>query len=260
MIQPTFHTLKNVVLFQRLMNDQNFLSRQNLDFALAAPVPWAPRDVMWGLGVFLLWILFFAIVGLLGEELKLPIDAGLLVVFGEAVLLLPVWYFTVHKYGVTWADLGLRGFQPWAVGIGCGLMVLSLLFNLIYAAFLSLFNLQIQPDIALMFESTSFPLALLFGGAVVAPFVEEVFFRGFVFTGLRQRYGWKHAALASAGLFALAHFIPTSIVPIFILGLIFAFLFQFSGSVWPAILMHMLTNTVALSAAYAISQGWIPTP
>ena len=73
-----------------------------MDFALVAPVPWAPRDVMWGLGVFLLWILFFAIVGLLGEELKLPIDAGLLVVFGEAVLLLPVWYFTVHKYGVPW--------------------------------------------------------------------------------------------------------------------------------------------------------------
>jgi membrane protease YdiL (CAAX protease family) len=237
MIQPTFHTLKNVVLFQRLMNNWDLFNKQNLNLADAPPVPWTPRDVTWGLGVFLLWILFFAIAGLLGEELELPIDAGLLVVFGEAVLLLPL-----------------------AVGMGCGLMVLSLLFNLIYAAFLSLFNLQIQPDIALMFENTSFPLALLFGGAVVAPFVEEIFFRGFVFTGLRQRFGWKQAALASAGLFALAHFIPTSVVPIFILGLIFAFLFQFSGSVWPAILMHMLTNTVALSAAYAISQGWIPTP
>jgi hypothetical protein len=181
-------------------------------------------------------------------------------VFGEAVLLLPVWYLTIHKYKVRWADLGLRGFQSWMVGLGCGLMLLSLLFNLIYAAFLSLFGLQVQPDIALMFESTKFPIALLFGGAVVAPFVEEVFFRGFVFPGLRQRLGWKQAALASAGLFALAHFIPTSLLPIFILGLIFAYLYQLSGSIWPAILMHMLTNTVALSAAYAVSQGWLPTP
>jgi membrane protease YdiL (CAAX protease family) len=42
--------------------------------------------------------------------------------------------------------------------------------------------------------------------------------------------------------------------------MIFAFLYQVSGSIWPAILMHMLTNAIALSAAYAISQGWISTP
>jgi membrane protease YdiL (CAAX protease family) len=42
--------------------------------------------------------------------------------------------------------------------------------------------------------------------------------------------------------------------------MIFAFLYQVSGSIWPAILMHMLTNSLALSAAYAISQGWVPTP
>ena len=223
------------------------------------PVPWTPRDVAGGVALFILWILLFGVAGLVGQMLALPIDAGLVVVFGEAVLLLPVWYLTIHKYKVSWADLGLRGFQSWAVGLGCGLMLLSLLFNLAYAAVLSLFNLQIQPDIALIFENTRFPVVLLFGGAVIAPFVEELFFRGFVFTGLRQRLGWKQAALVSAGLFALAHFIPTSIVPIFILGLIFAYLYQISGSIWPAILMHMLTNAVALSAAYAATQGWLPT-
>lgn len=242
------------------MNQQEPRDSYQQRMAPAPPVPWTPRDVAWGLGVFVLWILLFGVVGLVGESVALPVDAGLMVVFGEAVLLIPVWYFTVHKYGVGWQELGLRGFRGWAVGLGCGLMILSLLFNLVYAAFLSLFNLQIQPDIAVMFESTRFPLALLFGGAVVAPFVEEVFFRGFVFSGLRQQLGWKQAALASAGLFALAHFIPTSLLPILILGLIFAFLYQLSGSIWPAVLMHMLTNTIALSAAYAVSQGWMPTP
>ncbi len=242
------------------MNNQAPASDPNSARPTPPPVPWTPRDVAGGVTIFILWILFFGVVGLMGQALALPVDAGLLVVFGEAVLLLPVWYLTIHKYKVRWADLGLRGFQTWAVGLGCGLMLLSLLFNLVYAALLGLFDLQIQPDIALMFENTDFPIALLVGGAVVAPFVEEVFFRGFVFTGLRQRLGWKQAALASAGLFALAHFIPTSILPIFILGLIFAYLYQLSGSIWPAILMHMLTNTIALSAAYAGSQGWLPTP
>lgn len=221
------------------------------------PIPWTPRDVVWGLLVFVLWILFFIVMGLVGTRLHLPVDTGLVIVFGEAVLLLPAWYFTVHKYGASWADLGLRAFRPGAVGLGCGLMAASVLVNFVYASFLARFGLQIQPDIQQIFSGTHFPLALLVGGAVVAPIVEEIFFRGFVFPGLRGKWGWQKAALASAGLFALAHVVPTSFLPIFILGLIFAGLYQLSGSIWPGILMHMLTNTVALLLAYAISQGWI---
>jgi membrane protease YdiL (CAAX protease family) len=240
--------------------DNLFSDKPKFQPSSPPPVPWTPRDVAWGLGVFVLWIVCLGLITALGEKLSLPLDAGLIVVFGEAVLLLPVWYFAISKYGATWADLGLRGFHPAAVGMGCGLMLLSMIFNLLYASFLAIFNLRVQPDVQLIFSHTNFPLALLFGGAVVAPFVEEVFFRGFVFAGLRGRWDWRRAALVSAALFAVAHVVPTSILPIFILGLIFAFLYQSSGSIWPAILMHMLTNTVALSAAYAISQGWLPTP
>lgn len=223
------------------------------------PVPWTPRDVVWGLLGFGLWLLLFLVVGLVRAIWPVPFDLSLVIVFGEAVLLLPVWYFAIHKYGVSWADLGLRSFQPTSVGLGCGLMLLSLLFNLVYASLLSQFGLEIQPEMEQLFTGTQFPFLLFFGGVIVAPFVEEVFFRGFVFPGLRRKWNWKVAALVSAGLFALAHVIPTSILPIFILGLIFAFLYQTSGSIWPGILMHMLTNLVALAVAYGISQGVIPT-
>jgi membrane protease YdiL (CAAX protease family) len=233
---------------------------EKFDFPSVPLVPWTPRDVAWGLAAFVLWILFLLVGSLVGEKLALPVDMGLVVIFGEAVLLLPAWYFTVHKYDVKWADLGLRSFHPAAIGIGCGLMLLSFFFNLIYAGFLSTFDLQIQPDIEQIFEATDFPFVLLFGGAVVAPFVEEVFFRGFVFTGLIGRWDWKKAALVSAGLFAIAHLVPTSFLPIFFLGLIFAVLYQSSGSIWPAILMHMLFNTVNLLMIYAVLQGWIPIP
>jgi membrane protease YdiL (CAAX protease family) len=234
--------------------------KRDFNLPSATPVPWTGRDVTWGLTVFVLWVVFFVIVGLLGEQLSLPLDPGLVIIFGEAVLLFPVWYFTVYKYGSSWADLGLRRFTPQAVGIGCGLMAISFLFNLVYGGFLAFFDRQIQPDIALIFESTRYPFTLLFGGAIVAPFVEEVFFRGFVFSGLRSKWDWRLAALASSALFALAHILPTSMLPIFILGLVFAFLYQVSGSIWPSILMHVLTNTLALTAAYASSQGWLPLP
>jgi membrane protease YdiL (CAAX protease family) len=218
------------------------------------------RDVAWGVALFVLCFSLLLVISLLGQELVLPFDASLVIIFGEVVLLLPVWYFAFYKYGTRWTDLGLRAFHPHAVGMGCGLMALYFLLHISYAVLLGLFGLQIQPDITTMFDNTTFPLALLFGGAVVAPFVEEVFFRGFVFAGLRHQWGWQKAAFVSAGIFAVAHIIPTSIPPIFILGLIFAYLYHLSGSIWPAILMHMLVNTTSLSIVYAISQGWISLP
>lgn len=217
-------------------------------------------DVAWALLFLVGWLAAIVLLSKLSQFAGLPLDAGLVVVVGTALLLLPVWVIALYKYQATWADLGLRPFKPRAVGLGCGLMLASLLFNMLYAALLAVFGLTMQPDITLMFASTRFPLVLALGGAMVAPIVEEIFFRGFVFTGLQHRWGWKMAAVVSSGLFAVAHVIPTSIAPIFILGLIFAYLYRVSGSIWPAILMHMLTNTVALAAAYAISQGLVPTP
>lgn len=223
-------------------------------------VPWTLPDVTWAVALSIGIVLALAFVENVAQDQGLGVDPSWTVVFGTILLLIPVWYFAIHKHRASWADLGLRRFHPGAVAAGCGLMLLSLLFNIIYAAFLSLFNLQIQPDFDLIFASSSFPWLLFLGGAIIAPFVEEVFFRGFVFSGLSQRWEWKRAMLGSAVLFAIAHILPTSILPIFILGIIFAFLYRLSGSIWPAILMHMLTNTLALSAAYAISQGWIPKP
>jgi len=85
-----------------------------------------------------------------------------------------------------------------------------------------------------------------------------VFFRGFVFAGLRQRYGWKKAAFISAALFAVIHVMPTAMIPVFILGLIFAYLYHHSDSIWPAILMHVSTNALALGLAYVLANTGIP--
>ena len=132
-------------------------------------------------------------------------------------------------------------------------MVLSFGFNFFYSLFLALFDLRMQVDLVPVFAELSSPWLLLTGGVIVAPVVEEVFFRGFVFAGLRQQYDWKKAALVSSALFAVIHVTPTAMIPVFILGCIFAYLYQHSGSIWPAILMHVSTNALALGLAYALA-------
>jgi hypothetical protein len=223
-------------------------------------VPWNARDVAWGMIAAILWMVGLTAGGVLAESYGITLDPAAVIVVGTLMLLAPVWYLTLYKYRATWSDLGLRPF-PWqALGMGCALMVLSVLFNMVFAAGLALFGLQIQPDITPIFEQSGMPVLILLGGAILAPIVEEIFFRGFVFGGLRKRWGWRWAALVSSLLFGMAHIVPTSFLPIMILGLIFSALYQLSGSIWPGILMHMLTNVVALSAAYALWQGWLPTP
>lgn len=214
------------------------------------PVPWTARDVWLGVVFLALWLVFLLSSVFWLPSLTLELDPGLLVSLAELALLVPVWWFALRKYRVGWQALGLRGFQGAMIGLGCGLMVLSFMFNFAYSTFLALLNLRIQADLTPVFAELSSPWWLLAGGVVVAPVVEEIFFRGFVFAGLCRRYEWQKAAVISAALFALIHLQLTAVIPIFILGYIFAYLYYQSNSIWPAILMHVATNALGLGVAY----------
>jgi membrane protease YdiL (CAAX protease family) len=214
------------------------------------PVSWTTRDVWLGVGALALWMAASFGLALLVPLTNLDVNPGLYVGLAELLLVVPVWWLTVHKYKVGWDALGLRGFSGAMVGLGCGLMILAFSFNLVYGTFLALFDLRAQVDLVPIFAELSSPWWLLAAGILVAPVVEELFFRGFVFAGLRGRYGWPKAALVSSALFAVIHLQPLAIPPVFIMGTIFAILYQRSGSLWPAILMHLATNALGLGAAY----------
>jgi membrane protease YdiL (CAAX protease family) len=207
-----------------------------------APVPWTVRDIISGV---LIWGVLLSSFSLFVKTLQLPIDPSLVIIIGEAILLLPTWYFTIYKYGANWGDLGLRPFSPLAVGVGISLIVVFFMFQLIYINLLTLFGQKI-PNIDETLKNISFFPLLFIGVTIIAPFVEETFFRGFIFACLRDKWGWQWSVIVSAGLFALAHIIPISILPMFFLGIILALITQFSGSIWPAILIHVLNNFIAL--------------
>ncbi len=85
-------------------------------------------------------------------------------------------------------------------------------------------------------------LAIAFSSIVVgAPVSEELFFRAFVFGGL-SKWGFWPAAATSALLFSIVHFDPGSIIPIFGVGVVMAWLFWSRGSLWDAVIFHFLFN------------------
>jgi membrane protease YdiL (CAAX protease family) len=221
-------------------------------------VPWSARDVWLGVVYLGAWWVLFVLISFAMELAEADVNLGLFIGLAELFLLVPVWLLAMRKYGVGWEALGLRGFKGQMLGVGCGLMTLSLVFNFFYSTFLAFFDLRTQVDLAPIFAELSSPWWLLLAGVVVAPVVEEVFFRGFAFAGLRERYEWKKAAIISSALFAVIHLQPTALIPIFVLGLIFAYLYHRSNSIWPAILMHVSTNTLALGTAYLVANTDLP--
>jgi membrane protease YdiL (CAAX protease family) len=106
-----------------------------------------------------------------------------------------------------------------------------------------------------MFNQLESPVWFFLVAAVIAPIVEELFFRGFLFQGFRQTYGWRPALLLSSAIFGAAHLDPVSLVPTFVLGCVLAYLFHRSNSVWPGIIFHATVNSMSLIAVYVISQN-----
>jgi len=85
---------------------------------------------------------------------------------------------------------------------------------------------------------------------------EELAFRGFILTGLRRRFSpWK-AILLSSFLFALSHMNVFQLLPFLILGVFLGWLTVRSGSVFPAMLFHLVHNGLLFGIQWLKNQGY----
>jgi membrane protease YdiL (CAAX protease family) len=77
---------------------------------------------------------------------------------------------------------------------------------------------------------------------VVAPVTEELIFRGLILKGFLQRFSVLKAAILSSILFGLVHLNPWQFVSGSLLGLLFAWWYARTGSLWPSLLGHAFVN------------------
>lgn len=81
---------------------------------------------------------------------------------------------------------------------------------------------------------------------ILPAFCEELFFRGFVLTGLYAHYGPRWALSGSALFFAISHFNPWQFIPLFVFGLFLGSLVYWTHSIYPALLAHAINNLVSV--------------
>jgi hypothetical protein len=114
---------------------------------------------------------------------------------------------------------------------------------------LPLENPQLEFIIPPDFSWTS-GIALFVLGGILVPIAEEVFFRGVLYRWLRERWGILIGVLVSSFIFGLVHVDIAIAAAAFILGIILALVYEYSKSLWTAILIHAINNSVKIILIY----------
>jgi membrane protease YdiL (CAAX protease family) len=164
-------------------------------------------------------------------------------------------YLRLIRSGQTsWRGLG---FDRQRIGIdiiyGLGYGVLTFVVSALLQSLLELIGIhQTQLHELSWIRDLDIPgFLLLFAlGAIGAPLAEELYFRGYVFTAYLRDKGPIAAYLLSGLVFAGLHLNKEALLPIFILGMMLAWIYRRSNSIIPSITAHALNNGVAFLIFY----------
>lgn len=85
-------------------------------------------------------------------------------------------------------------------------------------------------------------------GAVIPAFSEEVLFRGLMQRSLEEEWSPPAAILAAGLVFGFVHLVPTSIVPLVLIGVYLGFLAWYTRSLALPILVHFFNNAISITA------------
>jgi membrane protease YdiL (CAAX protease family) len=89
-------------------------------------------------------------------------------------------------------------------------------------------------------------IMLAVAAAIVAPLVEEIIFRGFIYGVLKRYTDGIFAALCSSLLFAIVHLHVGTLFPLALLALIFCAVYEYTGCLLVPMIMHGLFNATSL--------------
>ena len=235
--------------------------------AHAMPQPDTPQPHRWNIVSGTLWAalaflgpqyaLFYLIGGLV---LALPADGNtrqfIFQGLSELCTVGLLWLVLSRVYRVNFQAIGLGRFKlGW---LGRSLLALpaylatSIVITTVVAAILPRIDLSQAQDVGYQ-NPTGFDLVVVFLALVcLAPLVEELLFRGFLFNAFVRTFGFWVGAAAVSLLFAVAHGQLNVGIDVFVLSMFLCYLRQRTGSLWPSIGLHALKNLVAFAYLFII--------
>ena len=159
------------------------------------------------------------------------------------------------------ALFGLSRLAPVMILLWAAAAVLTAYYLMIGVVFLQelLFDPgdQLQKAVKTLLESDNTALKVVTGlsAIIVAPLVEEIIFRGYLYPVIKRYAGCFFAAITTSLLFAVIHGNLPGIMPLFTLALILTLAYELTGCLWVPIVAHSLFNLTQVYQMLNIQNG-----
>jgi membrane protease YdiL (CAAX protease family) len=196
------------------------------------------------------------IPGMSGSSGDSSVWLSILLTLLESVTIIGgVYLFALRRRGWGWSKVGLRLTRLvwWIIAVLLSFFLIPLSGLVAGAVQLirgsALQNTQL-PFIAPEGFNWSGMIGMVILGGILAPFAEELLFRGVLYQWLRQRWGVKVGILTSALVFAVMHGDWAVGAAAFVLGAVMAWIYEVSESLWPAVIIHVLNNSLKILLLY----------
>lgn len=228
-------------------------------------VPWSGRDLGLGLGLLLLgYAVVVVIITIVAVNVGDPEeDSAAALAAAVATLGFSVWLGAIVLILATRKDLTLEqvGFRPlrgsamlWPIATWAGGLLIVLVYGMIVLAVQEATGNDLSrltegnplPDTEAMTDTVWMVLGL--SVVVAAPLGEELFFRGLIFRAVQARWGLIAGMVISGLMFALVHFEISVVLPFWGIGMLFAFAYHRTGSLWTPVIAHAIFNGVSFIA------------
>jgi membrane protease YdiL (CAAX protease family) len=181
----------------------------------------------------------------IGMVFHLTVCAGLLLYLFQVRSLNPAELFGLQN--LHWRSL--------AVTLGIFTVIILISVNAVSAitvTWLQKFwpDLDVQETVKAFQKSDSIALKFLviFLAVVIAPLAEETLFRGFVYGVLKRYTDAPFAALSSSLMFAIIHMHVGSLLPLWMLAVLFCLAYEITGCLLVPMLLHATFNAVSILA------------
>jgi membrane protease YdiL (CAAX protease family) len=174
-----------------------------------------------------------------------------------------ILYFVLVKYKEKLSSIGVvfEGFYKNVLsGIVAYIFIMPILAVVLILSMLFLdaigYKLPPQPVFDMFFEEKRGNVILLLTifVSILGPIIEEIFFRGFLYSAVRKRFGIFVGVLLSSALFSMLHTNIVGFLPIMILGVLMAFLYEITGSLIASMSIHILHNSIIVGFVFFIKE------
>lgn len=193
------------------------------------------------------------------ESLRMMLNSSIL----DSLAVIFVLYTVSVDYKTKLRELGLSVydfFKNVFTGItgyvAAAPLIAGSLFLIVWVSRLLNYEPPMEPALRLFLEekNTLFLLYSTVFVTVIGPVFEEIFFRGFMYSAIRKKTGVPAAILLTSFLFSLLHTNIVGFLPIMVLGVLLAYLYEKTGSLVSPIIVHIIHNTGMLTFVFLLKE------